>query len=43
MANSAAVAKASLGCLTALSLLPLAGCKSIGPGTVARDRFEYSG
>src|SRR6185369_15816104 len=23
--------------------LLLTGCKSIGPGTVARDRFEYSG
>ena len=29
--------------LTACALLFLAGCKSIGPGTIARDRFEYSG
>ncbi|MBC8011181.1 MAG: hypothetical protein H7067_13920 [Burkholderiales bacterium] len=26
----------------ALVLLALAGCRSIGPGTVARDRFDYS-
>jgi hypothetical protein len=24
------------------ALLALAGCKSIGPGTIARDRFDYS-
>src|SRR5262245_25569242 len=43
MVSSGPVTKIGLVCLTALSLLPLAGCKSIGPGTVARDRFEYSG
>jgi hypothetical protein len=29
--------------LLVVVLLPGAGCKSIGPGTVPRDRFEYSG
>ena len=28
--------------LTGLSLLLLSGCKSIGPTTVARDRYDYS-
>src|SRR6266704_4303077 len=28
--------------LGVLSLAMLTGCKSIGPGTVPRDRFEYS-
>jgi hypothetical protein len=26
---------------TSVALIALAGCKSIGPGTVARDRFQY--
>src|SRR5688572_11205589 len=29
--------------LTALALVIVAGCQSIGPATVARDRFDYSG
>src|SRR5262245_52591487 len=29
--------------LTAFALFFTAGCKSIGPATVARDRFDYSG
>src|SRR5580765_2108586 len=28
--------------LAALAVLLLAGCKSIGPATVARDRYDYS-
>src|ERR1043165_922585 len=28
--------------VVALALLSLTGCKGIGPGTVARDRFDYS-
>ena len=28
--------------LAAVAALLLAGCKSIGPGTVARDRYDYS-
>src|SRR5688572_9153481 len=32
-----------LGPLTACALLFLTGCRSLGPGTVARDRFDYSG
>ena len=32
---------AGMVCLGAVSLL-IAGCRSIGPGTVARDRFDYS-
>src|SRR5881397_1027950 len=28
--------------LGVLSLAVVTGCRSIGPGTVARDRFEYS-
>src|SRR5262249_46928075 len=43
MAKPVAAARAGPVCLTALSLLTFVGCKSIGPGTVARDRFEYSG
>ncbi|MFO1081832.1 MAG: hypothetical protein U1E23_14525 [Reyranellaceae bacterium] len=35
--------KTLLGPLCAVVLLPLAGCDSIGPGTVARDRFDYAG
>ena len=27
----------------AMGLLFVCGCRSIGPGTVPRDRFEYSG
>ena len=29
-------------CLTALATFLLGGCKSIGPATVARDRYDYS-
>ena len=29
--------------LAALALVIVSGCKSIGPATVARDRFDYSG
>src|SRR5205823_12943560 len=29
-------------CSAALGLALVTGCKSIGPGTVPRDRFEYS-
>jgi hypothetical protein len=29
--------------LTAIALAIISGCQSIGPATVARDRFEYSG
>jgi len=33
--------RVSLSCMTLLLLL-LSGCASIGPGTVARDRFDYT-
>ncbi len=32
-----------MGLLTAAALLTGVGCKSIGPSTVPRDRFDYSG
>jgi len=33
----------SIWALLLLPLLALAGCDSMGPGTVARDRFDYAG
>ena len=35
--------KRSLSALFAVMTVVLAGCKSIGPATVPRDRFDYSG
>lgn len=35
--------KQNFACIAATSLLLLTGCHSIGPGTVPRDRSDYSG
>src|SRR5688572_31449218 len=37
------IAHSALAPLAFFTLLVSAGCKSIGPRTVPRDRFEYSG
>src|SRR5688572_4423816 len=37
------IAHSALAPLAFFTLLVSAGCKSIGPATVARDRFDYSG
>jgi hypothetical protein len=29
-------------CVLAVGVVLLGGCQSIGPGTVARDRYDYS-
>src|SRR5262245_51681331 len=37
-----AILKCAIVSLTAFAALLLGGCKSIGPATVARDRYDYS-
>src|SRR4026207_159182 len=42
MTSKNALARIHLISPAAIAMLLVVGCKSIGPGTVARDRYDYS-